>query len=74
MSAVLEAPVEMIEAVASLRLPPKADHRMQILMERNNNGLLTPSEREDLEALVEWSEEMALVRARALSLLGRKPV
>jgi hypothetical protein len=46
MSAVIEAPVEMVEAVADLRLPPKADRRLQELMDRNTNGALTPEERE----------------------------
>jgi hypothetical protein len=73
MSAVIQAPLEMIEAVASLRLPPKADHRLQDLMDRNNEGTLTPAEREDLDAFVELSETISLVRAKALQLLGRKP-
>jgi hypothetical protein len=42
-------------------------------MDRNTNGALTPGEREELEALVELSESIALVRAKALHLLGRKP-
>jgi len=64
----------MVEAVASLRLPPKADRRLQELMDRNTNGALGPGEREDLEALVELSETISLVRAQALRLLGRSPV
>ncbi len=73
MQAVVQAPVEMIEAVAALRLPPKTDRRLQVLMDRNTRGTLEPEEREQLEALVELSEAIALVRARALHLLGRKP-
>ncbi len=73
MSAVVEAPREMIEAVAALRLPPKGDRRLQVLMDRNTDGTLTPEEREELESLVELSETMALVRAQALRLLGRQP-
>lgn len=42
-------------------------------MERNNEGLLGDTEREELEALVELSEEMSLVRGEALKVLGRKP-
>jgi hypothetical protein len=42
-------------------------------MDRNTNGELTPEEEEELEALVELSETIALVRAQALRLLGRKP-
>ncbi len=73
MPAVVQAPLEMVEAVADLRLPAKADRLLQTLMDRNTNGLLTPEQREDLEALVELSERLALVRAKALHLLGRKP-
>jgi len=74
MSAVIQAPLEMIESVASLRLPAKADQRLRTLMDRNTDGALTPGEREELEALVELSETLALVRAQALHLLGRKPL
>src|SRR5258708_5039616 len=49
-----------------------ADRRLQDLMDRNNEGALTPGEREDLETLVELSETIAVVRAKALHLLGRK--
>jgi hypothetical protein len=73
MSAVVEAPREMVEAIAELRLPPRTDRRLQKLMDRNTDGALTPEERDDLEALVELSERLSLVRAQALCLLGRKP-
>jgi hypothetical protein len=73
MSAVIEAPIEMVEAIADLHLPPKADRRLQDLMDRNTNGALSPEEREQLEALVELSESIALVRSQALYLLKRPP-
>ncbi len=73
MSTVVEAPVEMIEAVAALRLPPRGDRRLQTLMDGNTNGSLTSEQKEELEALVELSETIALVRAQALHLLGRNP-
>jgi hypothetical protein len=73
MSVVVEAPLEMVEAVAALRLPPRNDRRLQFLMDRNTNGSLTPEQKEELEALVELTETIALVRAQALHLLGRKP-
>jgi hypothetical protein len=69
----IQTPVEFVEAIADLRLPPEEDRRLQELMDRNTNGLLTEAERADLAALVEWSEQIALVRARALQLLGRRP-
>ncbi len=73
MSAVVDAPLELVEAVAGMRFPAKTDLRLGWLMDRNTNGQLTPAEREELEALVELSESIALVRAQALRLLGRSP-
>ena len=66
-------PLEFAEAVAALRLPPKTDRRLQNLMDRNTNGQLTEAEREELEALAEMSENISLLRAKALQFLGRKP-
>jgi hypothetical protein len=73
MSAVVEAPRELVERVAGMRFPAKTDARMQSLMDRNTNGQLTATEREELESLVELSESIAVVRAQALRLLGRSP-
>lgn len=73
MKTTIEAPLEWVESVGRLRLPPKADQRLQELMDRNNEGLLTDTERADLESLVELSERLSLVRAEAIHLLGRKP-
>ena len=73
MSTVIEAPREMVEAVAALHLPQTADRRLGALMNRNTNGMLTSEEREELEALVDWSERISLMRADALQVLGRKP-
>lgn len=70
---VIQAPRELVEAIADLRLTPKADQRLQELMDRNTNGLLSETERTDLEALAEMSENISLLRAQALLLLGRKP-
>ena len=63
----------MAEEVAGLRFPAKADRRLQVLMDRNNEGLLSPDQREEMESLVELSESLALIRAKALHLLGRRP-
>jgi hypothetical protein len=70
---VISAPVDWVESVGRLRLPARADRRLQELMDRNAEGQLTEREREDIEALVELSETLSLVRAEALHLLGRKP-
>jgi hypothetical protein len=73
MSTTIAAPTEWVETVGDLRLPIKADLRLQQLMDRNNEGELTPREHVELEALVELSERLSLVRAGALQLLGRRP-
>jgi hypothetical protein len=71
--AVISAPLDWVESVSELRLPPSADRRLQRLMDRNTEGQLTAEERVDLESLVELSEKLSLVRAEALHLLERKP-
>ena len=42
-------------------------------MDRNNEGLLNERETEELEGLVELSEQMSLVRGEALQILGKRP-
>ena len=74
MSTTVEAPQQWIESLGNLRLPERADQLLQDLMDRNNEGLLCESEREELAALVEMSERLSLVRAEALHLLGRRPI
>ena len=73
MNTTISAPAEWVATIGELRLPSKADERLQQLMDRNNEGALSPSERDELEALVELSERLSLVRAEALQLLGRGP-
>lgn len=73
MAAVIETPVDLIESIADMRFPAKTDARLQRLMDRNTNGELTSDERVELESLVELSETISLVRAKALCVLGRKP-
>ena len=73
MTAVVSAPRELVESFADVRFPPKTDARLQRLMDRNTDGRLDPAERDELESLVELSETLALLRARALAVLGRRP-
>ena len=70
---VVSAPIDWVESVSELKLPARADRRLQELMDRNNEGALSEHERAYLEELVELSETLSLVRAEALSLLGRNP-
>src|SRR5262249_38233190 len=83
MPAVIEAPVEMIEAIADLRFPPKTHQLLQSLMDRNTEGKLTPGEREERFSRVkpdhragsrESSQSpraQALISSRQDSLAGR---
>ena len=73
MSSVVSAPVDWVESVSSLKLPSRANRRLQELMDRNNEGQLNQAERAELETLVELSESLSLVRAEAIHLLGRTP-
>jgi hypothetical protein len=70
---VIPAPSDWVESVSRLRLSPRIDRRLQELMDQNTEGRLNENERAELEALVEMSEELSLVRAEAFRLLGRKP-
>ncbi len=72
MAAVIAAPKSWVASVGRLSLPKRSARRLQILMDRNNDGLLTLIERRELTALVEWSENVSLIRAQALQLLGKK--
>jgi hypothetical protein len=72
-NATIAAPVDWVEAVGNLHFPSKTDNRLQELMGRNNEGLLEESEKEELEALVELSEKLSLVRGEALQILGKRP-
>jgi len=73
MASTVDAPLQWVESITMLRLPDRADDRLQDLMDRNNEGTLTDQELADLAALAELSERLSLVRAEALHLLGRKP-
>ena len=73
MSIFIGAPVDLVEEVAHLHLPIHADQQLQNLMDANTNGLLTESEKQQLEELVEWSESVSLLRARAGQLLSDRP-
>ena len=73
MAALIPAPKSWVASIGRLALPKKADRRLQALMDRNNEGLLSPSERRELAELVKWSEDISLLRAQALNLLGRQP-
>lgn len=69
----ISVPQDWVESVTALKFPESTDRRLQELMDLNNEGRLNPTEQFELEALVEMSEELSLVRAQALRLLERDP-
>lgn len=73
MPAAISVPESWVISIGRLSLPARTDRRLQDLMDRNNEGLLTEAEREELESLVEWSESVSILRAEAFHLLGRRP-
>lgn len=73
MDATVNVPLEWVESLTMLRLPERADKRLQELMDGNNERQLTDQEREELAALAELSEQLSLVRSEAFHLLQRKP-
>lgn len=72
MTETVAAPVDLLEGVAHLRLPPWANNRLQQLMDANNEGRLSSSDRELLADLAEWSESLSLLRAQALQALKNR--
>ena len=72
MDTIIASP-EWVESVSRLEFPNQTNIRMQWLMSRNNEGLLSETERQELGSLVEMSESISIVRAEALRLLGRQP-
>ena len=67
----IETPFELVTSVADFRFPPKIDARLEALMDRNTEGQLSEAEQEELEALVELSETISLLRMQALRVLGQ---
>ena len=69
----VSVPKSWVASVGRLALPKRTQRRMQALMDGNNEGRLTQSERLELATLVEWSEKVSLIRADALEFLGSRP-
>ncbi len=61
---------EMME-VRLRRLSATKQGRLDALMEGNNEGRLTPAERDELRGLVREAEEITLSNARELANQGR---
>ena len=67
----IATPIEFVASVADLRFPAKINAHLQALMDRHTEGQLSTAECQELEALVELSETISLLRVQALRVLGR---
>jgi len=73
MKTTIETPIKLVEELANLRFTARMNRRLQKLMDRNSDGMLTAAERDELATMVDLSETMSLFKAQALRILGRKP-
>jgi hypothetical protein len=61
------------EDILTLRVSDEEDERLQYLMERNNEGELTDSERDELNYFAEMDRLVSLLKAKALVVLKNQP-
>lgn len=71
MSRTVEIPLDLLEEFAQLEFPLSTQEALSRLMDKNNEGQLTPEEREELKALVELNERVSVLKGRARLLLGK---
>jgi hypothetical protein len=68
----LPTPKDLLEQMAELRFDADTDARLQELMDRNNFGELSESERAELARYAALNQQMTIIRGRAMIVLGRK--
>ena len=75
MSRVVAIELEWPDDLASFRLPPAVNARLQALLDRQDSGIrLTEAERQEAEGLVDLTELLTLLRLRAESAERAEPV
>jgi hypothetical protein len=62
---------EIARAIADLRADPATQQRIEELADRHHEGRLSPDELAEYEALVNGANVMAVLQAKARSVLGR---
>jgi hypothetical protein len=63
-TAVVSAPLHKVEAVAALRFAALSNRRLQVLMDRNNNGSIGPEQNDEMGSFAQLSEMISLMRLR----------
>jgi len=72
MAHVVAVKLEMPDELAEFRLPPGVDARLQLLLDRQDQGhALSGAERAEAEGLVKLAEWLSLLRLRA-ERVGRR--
>ena len=66
-----ELRTELADALVQLRADAEVQGRYDELADRNTEGLLTPEERSELEALVRANSILSLLKAEARAFLQR---
>jgi hypothetical protein len=72
MSQTIRIPAEFLEEVADFQFPPAIQDQIARLMDKNTEDQLSEDERKELQALVELSELVSLMKGRAKLLLRQK--
>jgi len=62
---------EVARAIADLRADPATQQRIEDLADRHHEGQLSPEELSEYEALVNGANLMAVLQAKARSVLNR---
>lgn len=65
--------MQPFESINHLTLPPQVECRLRELMQRQSDGKLNASERQELDLLVKAQELLAAIRAKARTLLDSAP-
>ena len=66
--------ITQLWAVVYRRLPWTDAQRLHELLERGNQGTLTPGEREELDQLTDRNNDLMLMRSKALRLLHEQGI
>lgn len=61
--------VEFLEEMAEFQLPPSVQEQLAKLMDKNTEDQLSKDEQKELQALVEFSESVSIMKGRAKLLL-----
>lgn len=69
----MQVPRDLLEQVANMRFDDQLNARLQDLMDRNNFGRLSDSERAELSHYARLNQMMTILRGRALIALGQRP-